>query len=902
MRPEAEIRRYLDRDALTAGVTIITANKRLSRRLQQLWGELALADGETVWESPDILPWSAWLQRCWESALLQSTLGGREAPGMLLGIDQELALWERVITQSRAGSELLRPSAAAREAREAHLLQNAWRMRIPSTVAGDDVGAFLDWSTQYRTLCRRNDWIDEARLPDLLAGLINDALPAPTALHLVGFDEYTPQQEALIAAIEAGGGRVTRATPASAPGQVQRVALPDAEAEIVAAARWARGLLEQDPGLRIGIVVPDLAARRAQLARIFEDILQPASVLPAAADTEPPLFNLSAGLPLAQIPIIHDALRALELAGGECRLETAGVLLRSPFFAGAEQELDARALLDVRLRKRGDVVISLGRLIAEAGKPQCCCPLLADRLSQLQTQAAGLRDRRLRPSEWAECLLGLLGALGWPGERALDSDEYQAVDAWRDRVSGLSLLDAVLSRLDLGGVLKYLAQQAGERMFQPERGDTPVQILGLLEATGLVFDRLRIMGLHDEVWPPAPDPNPFLPLTLQRALGLPRSSAHRELEVAQRMLDQLLSAAPEVRLSHPLSEGDRSLLPSPMITAFPLVNESAADLAAVASYRDLIHAAGLAMPPEQIDDSFGPAIDGDHAGGGSQLFRLQAVCPFSAFARFRLNVRPLDEAVSGLDAAERGKLLHRVLDILWTELGDQQALLALDGAGRTALLSRSIEVVLEEERARRPQVFTAHFRELEHQRLMRQVEAWLDIERQRAPFVVEATEHKTRVSAGGASVDVIVDRIDRLADGGRVIIDYKTGRASPADWDGDRPDEPQLPLYSLLIEDDLRAMMFARIRAGDVNCIGIARDDGIAPKIRTADDWRGLLSGWRVVLERLGEEFRAGRAVVDPKAWPKSCQYCGLTSLCRINESTSPVGDDVPVADPEGDR
>ena len=44
---------------------------------------------------------------------------------------------------------------------------------------------------------------------------------------------------------------------------------------------------------------------------------------------------------------------------------------------------------------------------------------------------------------------------------------------------------------------------------------------------------------------------------------------------------------------------------------------------------------------------------------------------------------------------------------------------------------------------------------------------------------------------------VSIDRVDRLADGARVLIDYKTGNAA-ADWRGERPDNPQLPIYALL--------------------------------------------------------------------------------------------------------
>jgi CRISPR/Cas system-associated exonuclease Cas4 (RecB family) len=53
-------------------------------------------------------------------------------------------------------------------------------------------------------------------------------------------------------------------------------------------------------------------------------------------------------------------------------------------------------------------------------------------------------------------------------------------------------------------------------------------------------------------------------------------------------------------------------------------------------------------------------------------------------------------------------------------------------------------------------------------------------------------------------------------------------------------------------------------------------------KIRPALPFGMQLEEWRRVLERLAEEFRAGKAAVDPK--PGACDNCGLRALCRIRE------------------
>jgi len=58
------------------------------------------------------------------------------------------------------------------------------------------------------------------------------------------------------------------------------------------------------------------------------------------------------------------------------------------------------------------------------------------------------------------------------------------------------------------------------------------------------------------------------------------------------------------------------------------------------------------------------------ARGGSALFKNQAACPFRAFAAHRLDAYPLDEPVAGLDAAERGSILHAALEFIWRELAN----------------------------------------------------------------------------------------------------------------------------------------------------------------------------------------------------------------------------------------
>ena len=97
--------------------------------------------------------------------------------------------------------------------------------------------------------------------------------------------------------------------------------------------------------------------------------------------------------------------------------------------------------------------------------------------------------------------------------------------------------------MNLAQVTGWLRERPRNTQFQVEDEGAPVQVMGMLEAAGLRFDHLWIMGLHDETLPAPANPNPFLPSALQRQHHLPHSSAARELEFASTMMDRLLGSS-----------------------------------------------------------------------------------------------------------------------------------------------------------------------------------------------------------------------------------------------------------------------------------------------------------------------------------------------------------------------
>jgi probable DNA repair protein len=867
---------------LESGATLVTPNRRLARDLARRFNRAQVAAGRSAWPSADVLPWSAWLERTLGEAARD------DARLRLLAPAQELALWQRLIESSRDAWPLLDTAAAARSASAARRLQLAWRIDLHPAAASlpQDARTWLGWARRFEEACRDGGWLEPARVPEALAACIRArSARLPGLLVLYGFEPLSPQEEALLEALRAAGVRVAVRGAHLVEASVRQAACLTAEEEWAQVARRARALLEVDGAQRIGVIVPELSLRRDAVLRIFDETLDPERLLPGRP-RRAAACNVSLGVPLSGCPLVHTALAVLRLAQGPLALTDAGALLRSPFLAAAEYEFLRRALLDAQLRRRGRLEVEPAAVLeaARGRSPEdpSACPQLALRLAAWIPRAAHALTLRQPPSAWSATFLSLLAALGWPGERTLDSDEYQTWVKLRETVSGLAHLDGVLGRLRYAEALAWLARLSADTLFQPESEEVPVQILGVLESVGLQFDHLFVTGLHDEAWPQPARPNPLLPVALQRAHDVPHASAEWELGFARRMTALWRGGAPQVTLSHPAREGDRTLRASPLLAGLAPADEAPA---APRGYAQHIREHAQL---ERVSDAVAPPLPaGFDVPGGAAVLQNQAACPFRAFAVHRLGARELEEGRPGLDARERGTLLHRALALLWGELRSQQRLLALPEEQVLGIVSSAVDGAIASMAQRRPDAFGAAFTDLERVRLRGLLLALLELERQRAPFQVVAREEPRALELGGLRVQARVDRIDALEDGRRVILDYKSGKSGTAEWEGDRPDAPQLPLYAVTDAGDLAALAFVVLRAEETVFKGLGAEPRLLPGVQPPvqpQNWDALVAGWRNVLETLAAEFVAGHAPVAPKRYPHTCEHCALGALCRVKE------------------
>ena len=826
-----------------ARITVVTPNRRLAQALTAEFDGYQTGRGRTVWDAADILPMGAFVERLWEDALYSDA--GDKLP-LLLTPAQEQAIWEDILGQSA----LLSVAQAARQCRDAWRLAHAWR--LASGGGGEDAAAFRDWARQYEERTRGE--VDAARLPDVVSGVL-ESVKAPKLVVAYAFDILPPQTRELLSRFE-----WAECKPERVQGRTARLALASARHELEQAAAWARARLEEGRA-RIGVVVPELAQRRKEVVRVFSRVMQPGFSLPGAARAAMP-FNVSLGEPLAEYPLVDCALSLLRLAFAEVDFAEASRLIRSPFLGGAESEMARRARLDAKLRETLGPTVSLPKLIASID------------------HAAGLRrifervfllksENRQSAGAWARHFSALLEAAGFPGERTLDSAEFQARAKWHETLGELAKLERVCRDLSFAEAHAKLRRLCADTLFQPESGEAPIQVLGILESAGLRFDCLWVSGLTDEAWPLDARPNPFLPIAAQKAAGIPEASAESSAALDRRITAQWQAAAAEVVFSHPLKAQDRDLATSPLIAD---VAPGSIEVPSYPRYRDLLFSARKTI---SVEDRKGPAVAPGPVRGGTRVLADQAACPFRAFARWRLAAEPLQAPAPGPDARERGSLLHALMKHLWTELKSSRSL----QHDLAPVIARAADAAVKES------ALEGRFAELERQRLARLGREWLELEKSRKDFEVAFIEHPRTLAVAGLEFSSRIDRMDRLGDGGYALIDYKTGsRVTPKDWEPPRPDDPQLPLYAVAAPEDLCAVAFARVRPGAMRFAGFSRSKDLIPKLIASPDWPGLLGQWKREADALGAAFAAGEAPVDPKRDLKTCVRCDLQTLCRVYE------------------
>lgn len=870
---------------LTPETLLLTPNRRLAASLLKEYQHKQQQEKKISWPTPNILPFTLWLQKEWEHHVAQQI----KNPFTLLTSNEENIVWEKILRESDNTPALLQLTETAKLSQSAfHLLQQ-WQIPLSDSALTltEDSRLFIAWAKQFDDFCQKKKIISPSCLPTFIKEKIqsHEILP-PKKMILQGFIEISPQYQSLLDACKEQQTEIIhhKTTPKK-NNVMQRIALTDQENEIQTMARWAKKLFDStSETISIACIIPNLEKRRDTVTRIFSYVFSEKNTYTLDPIHLP--FNISAGKSLLDYPVIHTALQLLQLHKKNHSTDKIINIVQSPFIGDAENECIARAHFANTLQSQSS--IALNDLLKENTEKNI--PLFFKRMEKFFSHLTFLEtypEKKGSLREWATFFSEQLRHLGWPGERRLNSVEYQAVQRFSELFSEFEQCDRLFEKKSYADALHYFSLLCATTVFQPQTPDAPIQILGILEAAGLSFDYAWIMELDDTHWPSPPNPNPFIPIALQKIWKMPHATAERELTYCHHIMEQIIHHTEHVIFSHAEKNHDLELNPSPLIMhAAPLFLDTLPQSEFVSPLDFLYQTRSI----DYFQDDSAPAIQENTVRGGATIFKQQAACPFRAFAEYRLHARKPDEKSLGLNHQDRGSIVHKVMELIWKEIIDSEKLHHYSEEALKRLLQQSIADGIFW--VTHKKITDSYYLSLESQRLFHLISRWMEVEKNRPFFKVIAIEEEKIFSLKNMTIHLRIDRIDELQDGKKMIIDYKTGKNNTIqDWFEERLTEPQLPLYCTL-ESNVSGIAFAEINSTKMQLKGVSEKESAISSMKMLHEiknketisWENQITSWRTQLEKSATDFSEGHAAVDPKEKKATCRHCHLHSFCRITE------------------
>lgn len=825
---------------------IITANKNHS-----LWFAAS-----KLWSRAKIIDWQELLQKFWQ-----------ESTKYLLKPIEQKWIWQQCVAQHKTET-LSATEALADFAEKAFWLSKHWLM---------------DWQVLNKSECHNNQWFctvakafmqykkqhncaDEIDLLDYAIHYSSDNSAATSALldageHLIfyGFLNSTPLQKKLSTALKKSIKTVEWFTEENsaelAPVSLQ--VFDAAEEELQAAIDWLIATQRKNPNQKLALIVPEL--------NLYRGIIE-SKLLQKQLSTE--CFDILSPLVLSQYNFVQTGLALLTLAlSDQPELNQLVSLLRSPYFTVMPEEDEMiRAAFINKLRALQTSTLSW-EVIFSSAEPW---PLLQQWLMQCQR---GRSNKKCSLSEWMTQWKTLWHDLGFPTKLLLNEKEQALYERLEQLLSDFSVLMPWQKPVFAWQALQDFKQYAAKTFWHfNEKNNASIIISNVLDALYNAVDQAWLMRATHQAIPFSLSINPLLDKKIQQQYGVWALDKVNQDALAMQCYQQLRQVSKQLHVSYAKEEQGQSKMPAIFCHTLKSVqNHTPSEMIQASLY----HADSV-----PVQDWLGNILP-----GGSSALKAQRLCPMQAFAHYRLKAAPLHMPVLGLTAMERGIIIHRALQLIWQQLATQEQLLALSEEALQTLLQRIIGLSLKTITWSRRKLLPKALLVLEQSYLMTLLFDWLTLEASRPPFKIFSLEHATEIRFAEKSWQLRIDRIDELADGRLLLIDYKTGKTSVNSWQEDIFTEPQLPLYALNEALKVDAIAFAELSRSKLKMIGLSEqilDLGQFGILPATPHWTNLKETWRTQLTQLTNDFVHSQAELSPLAGDATCQQCGLQSFCRI--------------------
>jgi ATP-dependent helicase/nuclease subunit B len=464
-----------------------------------------------------------------------------------------------------------------------------------------------------------------------------------------------------------------------------------------------------------------------------------------------------------------------------------------------------------------------------------------------------------------------------------------------DAESVLTLFDTILNACGTQDILEkagsyvdiFQALSKESVVVTQGTGHPRLKIWGLLEARLLHADRLVIGGLVEGVWPPVTRTDAFLNRPMRQQAGL--SSPEQKIGQTAHDFVQAM-AAPEVILTRARKSAGADTIPSRFWQRLQAVSD-ANWTAAIARGDHLLQLAGALSQPDRIEPRARPEP--------RPAARLQPTSlsvteietlyrdPYAIYARHVLKLDPLEDFVLEPTAADRGTLLHAIIEKFARTYPKQ---LPADAYGRLLLIGRRCF----DDAHDTPEVeafWWPKFRDMAAKFVF-----WEELRRADLASIdteVSAGHDFSLPDGGQFRLRAKADRIETTRLGPVRIIDFKTGKA-PSARQIEKGFAPQLTLQAALaIRGGYKGIGARPVeRSIYVRLLGKKPELEESPALKDAP----TADTAELHLEKLLRQialFRSGaHAFVPHRAVEKVSYARPYDQLARVKEWTAAFGDD----------
>ena len=836
--------------AIKKGV-VVTNTARQAYELKYSWMYSNVLSGINAYRSPRIFSFDEWVQRVYEDLVRD---GFPQAQRFLI-THSTLRLAFQMCTPK---PEYEKHVLATTRAWGTYVEWNLQRVR-PDIETTENGRLFCDWARKFQNFQRRQQIVTLAELPALVNRAVTDKLWCQNAVTFFGLEELSPARRELINQLREHGCDVDEIQPLFLDAKRQRtIKFESANRERSTLVTWVRAkLCELGENCRIGVIVPDLASSATRLRSQFEASFYDCHSIDR-------VVNIGLGFPLRDTRLCKDVLQFLDWTTRDLGYEEILQLGRSPYLSNLAIPEAFSDAYPERMYYREYV-------IREKNEAK------ASDLNSILRLCSGKKQTL---HDWITRTIAILNTAGWSLSNDVETQRAQA--AFMLLFNELTKLSPLLGSITWKRAVSIVRNALRAQTLAVDIRNTPVQVLSRDEAVGLVFDALWVTGTSEESWPPKVDLNPMIPISVQRKAYVPRVTQGQILNWAKKVSDQWERMASSVVFSYIDEEQDNAdfyLESSRLLARHENVEVEKLLAHPKLTVRD--HPWGTQPKVNllrQYSPERGTQLPNDVTWIRSSTIRDQSRCPFRAWAIHRLSLPDQISPHRLPNVIDRGTDVHALTEKLLKTARNRTEI----GQLRPEDIAEAVDLVLKKRKRRLP----TRFIERERERLTKLAHRWIEFEENREDFSVVALEKKYSTSINGLALSLRVDRIDSTEELSCLVIDYKTGLASPNSWLPPRLNEPQMPLYAIAVPD-VDGLAYQKIPAkGKITMTGFVDTVDGKKKLKPipevlGSDFSEAKTKWKSELEATVQEYKNGEARVDPINVNTVCKHCHLMGLCR---------------------